>query len=125
MMKSTLKSDLGHVRVSDEAVAEIAALAAGKIPGVFGLGSGSRVESLAELLGVRSGAQGVSVEMRATYVNIKIFLIVEFGAEIGEVSLQVQDAVAEAVEKMSGLEVKAVDVTVQGVKFGGQDRKAR
>ena len=125
MVKSTFKSDLGLVQVSDEAIAEIASLAAGKVAGVSGMGSGSRVESLAELFGVSSGGQGVTVEMRGTSVSLRLFLIVEFGAEIGEVSLQVQDLVSESVEKMTGLEVRAVDVTVQGVRLSGQDRKGR
>jgi uncharacterized alkaline shock family protein YloU len=125
MMKSTFKSDLGDVQVSDVAIAEMAALAAQKIPGVSAMGAGSRVESLGELLGVRAGSQGVSVEMGAGQVSLRLFLIVDFGAEIGELSMQVQDAVLEVVEKMTGLEVRAVDVTIQGVRFSGQDRKSK
>jgi uncharacterized alkaline shock family protein YloU len=125
VVKNTYQSDLGKVRVSDEAIAEIAALASQKVAGVAGMGSGSGVESLAEMLGLRSGSQGVAVEMGASQVSLRLFLIVEFGAEIGELSLAVQDAAAEAVEKMTGLEVKAVDVTIQGVRFASHDKKAR
>ena len=123
MVKNTFKSDLGNVQVSDLAIAEMAALAALKISGVSAMGTGSRVEGLADLLGLRAGSQGVSVEMGAGKVSLRLFLIVEFGAEIAEVSMQVQDSVLEVVEQMTGLEVNAVDVTIQGVKFSGQDRK--
>src|SRR5436190_10096622 len=99
-MKNTLKNDLGRIQVSDEAIAEIASLAATKVAGVAGMGSGSRVESLAELLGVKSGGQGVSVEMGGRDVSLRLFLILEFGADIADVALQVQEDVAEAVEKM-------------------------
>ncbi len=124
-MKNTLNTGFGRVQVSDEAIGEIAALAAQKVPGVAGMGSGSGVESLAGLLGIRPQGKGVAVEMGVSQLNLRLFLIVEFGAEIAEVCLQVQDAVAQAVEKMSGLEVKAVDVTVQGVRFGGAERRSK
>ena len=124
-MKNTLKNDLGRIQVSDEAIAEIASLAASKVPGVSGMGSGSRVESLAEILGVKSGGQGVSVEMGARDVSLRLFLILEFGSDIADVALQVQEDVAEAVEKMSSLEVKAVDVVIQGVRLNSADRKGK
>jgi uncharacterized alkaline shock family protein YloU len=124
-MKNTQKNEHGRIQVSDEAIAEIAALAALKVSGVFDMGTGSRVESLAEMLGVRSGPQGVLVEMGQRDVNLRLFLILEFGAEIAEVALQVQENVAEAVEKMSSLEVGTVDVVIQGVRLALPDRKGR
>jgi uncharacterized alkaline shock family protein YloU len=124
-MKNTLKNEHGRVQVSDEAIAEIAAIAATKVAGVAGLGSGSRVESLAELLGVRSGAQGVVVEMGQRQVSLRLFLNLEFGADIAEVALEVQENVAEAVERMSSLEVGAVDVVIQGIRLSANDRKGK
>lgn len=124
-MKNTLKNDLGRIQVSDEAIAEIASLAASKVSGVAGMGSGSRVESLAEILGVKSGSQGVSVEMGAGEVSLRLFLVLEFGSDIADVALQVQEDVAEAVEKMSSLEVKSVDVVVQGVRLSSAERRGK
>ena len=111
--------------MSDEAIAEIASVAATRIQGVAGMGSGSRVESLAELFGARSPSQGVAVEMSARDVSLRLFVIVEFGADIAEVALQVQEAVSEAVEKMCALQVRAVDVVVQGVKLSANERKGK
>lgn len=119
MVKNTLKTDLGLIRVSDAAVSEIATLASLKVPGVAAMGTGSGVESLAQMLGVGATGQGVSVEMGSRELALRLFLVLDFGADIAEVCLQVQENVAEAVEQMTGLEVKAVDVTVQGVKSPG------
>jgi uncharacterized alkaline shock family protein YloU len=125
MVKSTLKNELGRVHVSDLAIAEIAALAATRVSGVAGMGSGSRVESLAEALGLRSPSQGVQVEMGPRELSLKLFLILEFGVDMAEVALQVQDNVAEAVEKMSSLELKTVDVVIQGVRPASGEKKGR
>lgn len=127
-MKNTLRNELGFVRVSDEAIAAIAALAANRVKGVASMGSGGTVDSLADLMGVRSQSRGVHVEMGDREVALSLSILVEFGAEIAEVALQVQEAVAEAVEKMSGLTVVQVDVTVQGVSSGNtavMERKLR
>jgi uncharacterized alkaline shock family protein YloU len=127
-MKNTLRNELGFVRVSDEAIASIAAQAANRVKGVAAMGSGGTVDSLADLMGVHSQARGVHVEMGDREVALALSILVEFGAEIAEVALQVQEAVAEAVEKMSGLTVVQVDVTVQGVSAANtavMERKLR
>jgi uncharacterized alkaline shock family protein YloU len=124
-MKNTVKNDLGRIQVSDAAIAEIAALAATRVPGVAGMGSGSRVESLAEMLGVRAASQGVVVEMSLRDISLKLFLVLEFGADIADVALRVQEEVAEAVEAMSSLEVRAVDVVIQGVRAGSGERRGK
>ena len=115
MANNTLRNELGNVRVSDEAIAAIAATAALRTKGVSGLSVGRAVDSLAGLLGLRATSRGVQVEMGQSEVALALYILVDFGAEIAEVALQVQEAVAEAVEKMSGLSVVQVDVTVQGV----------
>lgn len=120
MPKDAVRSDLGRVQVSDEAIAEIAAVAAAKVGGVAGLGSGGRIESLAQALGLEGGSRGVSVETVGGRVSLRLSLLVDFGADIGEVGLLVQEAVREAVEDMCGLPVEAVDVLVQGVRSRGR-----
>ncbi len=114
-MKNTQRTEFGDVRVSDEAIASIASTAALRARGVAGMGSGGPVDSLAGLLGLRSSARGVQVEMGDREVALSLYILVEFGADIAEVASQVQESVAEAVERMSGLSVIEVNVTVQGV----------
>jgi uncharacterized alkaline shock family protein YloU len=110
-----MRNDLGTIRVSDEAIAEIAALAAKKIRGVAGMGAAGTASALASYLGLKSRSQGVSVEMGPREVALSIALVVEFGADVAETAALVQEAVVEAVERMTGLSVVAVDVVIQGV----------
>jgi uncharacterized alkaline shock family protein YloU len=123
-MKNTIQNELGKVRVSDEAIASIAALAALRIKGVAGMGTGGTVDSLADLLGLHKQGRGIQVQMGEKEVALSLSLIVEFGADIAEVATQVQETVAESVEKMSGLLVVEVNVVVQGVAApgGGETR---
>lgn len=126
-MKNTIQNELGKVRVSDEAIASIAALAALKIKGVAGMGSGGTVDTLADLLGLHKQGRGIQVQMGEKEAALSLSLIIEFGADIADVAMQVQESVAEAVEKMSGLMVVEVNVVVQGVAAvgGGETRTLR
>ena len=122
MLKSTARSDLGRIEVSDEAIAEMASSAALGVDGVAGLGALGRVENLAAALGVDRTAKGVRVEMVGREVSLKVALMVDFGADVAEVGLAVQEAVASTVEQMTGLEVREVDVAIQGVRPPRRER---
>lgn len=116
MVKNTVKTDLGRVRVSDEAIAEIAATAALKVSGVAAMGMGGGLDTLADWLGVSAQGRGVRVEVLPREVLLGLTVVVDFGADIAEVGLAVQESVVQAVEGMTGLDVREVDVTIQGVR---------
>ncbi len=116
MVKNTLKTDLGRVRVSDDAIAEIAATAALKVSGVAAMGVGGGLETLADWLGISQYGRGVAVEVLPREVILSLTVIVDFGADIAEVGLAVQESVVAAIETMTGLEVREIDVTIQGVR---------
>lgn len=122
MLKSTAKTDLGRIQISDEAIAEMASTAALRVTGVAGMGASGRVESLAQILGVERGGRGVLVELRGRELSLRLSILVDFGAEVAEVGLSVQEAVAAAVEQMTGLDVRDVDIAIQGVRTAKRER---
>jgi uncharacterized alkaline shock family protein YloU len=106
MLKNTAKTDLGRIQVSDEAIAEIASTAALRVEGVSAMGSSGRVENLAQVLGLDRGGRGVQVEMSGRELSLRLSILLDFGADVAEVGLSVQEAVAAAVEQMTGLDVR-------------------
>lgn len=109
--------EVGSIRISDEAIAVIAGLAALEQEGVASMAQGT-VDSFAEMLGVKAAQRrGVRVEVANEEVSIELNLYVEFGVDIPSVCQKVQDRVREAVEEMTGLTVSAVNISVQGVKL--------
>lgn len=122
MLKNTAKTDLGRIQVSDEAIAEIAATAALRVEGVAAMGASGRVEGLAQVLGLERGGHGVLVEMSGRELSLRVAILVEFGADVAEVGLSVQEAVAAAVEQMCSLDVREVDVAIQGVRSSKRER---
>ena len=122
MLKNTAKTDLGRIQVSDEAIAEMASTAALRVEGVAAMGASGRMDSLAQVFGLDKGGLGVKVEMSGRQLSLQISILVEFGADVAEVGLSVQEAVAAAVEQMTGLDVRDVDVAIQGVRVSKKER---
>ena len=106
----------GNVYISEEVLAGISAAAALEIEGVSGL-TANLGSDIAELLGKKSLAKGVSVKTEDDKVVVTLSILMAFGHTIPEVGKAVQEAVKNAVESMTGLEVSAVNVNVAGISL--------
>lgn len=111
------------VRISDEVVATIAAIAAGEVEGVGGM-CGSRAGDIIEKLGKKNSAKGVKVEVEENQVKISMNMLVSYGYKIREVCEEVQSSVKAAVEGMTGLHVAEVSIVVQGIAMQKEEEAA-
>ncbi len=62
-------------------------------------------------------ARSVDIRVSEDRVSISVAILVKYGYAIPDVGRAVQDAVANAVENTTGLDVECVDVHVVGVVF--------
>jgi len=103
------------IRISDEVLADIAVKAALEVNGVAGvrqhLFSGAR--SLVN--GKATNVSGVLLSASEKGMVVTVQIAVRFGVKIQDVCAQVQQAVAEAVSDMTGMEVASVNVVVVSV----------
>ena len=104
-----------NIIISEEVVAGIAANAAKEIEGVTGISTKITGADLKGILGGKSIAKGVKVEIKENDVSITILLNVKYGTKIPEIAAQVQENVKNAVVSMTGLNVLAVNINVIGV----------
>ena len=109
-----IPDEVGSVKIADEVISIVAGLAATEVPGVAGM-SGGLAGGIAELLGKKNFSKGVRVIVTGKTVTIEIYVIIEYGICIPEVAIAIQEKVKEAVESMTGFEVVAVDIHVQGI----------
>jgi uncharacterized alkaline shock family protein YloU len=116
---STDKTESGNIKISDEAISTIAAIAAKSVDCVVDLDGGA-VGNFSEMIGVKDETKGVKVTMGTDSVSVDINLIVGFGCDIADVAASVQEAVREHIEKMTGLNVDKVNVNVNSVKLQGR-----
>ncbi|MFP4020307.1 MAG: Asp23/Gls24 family envelope stress response protein [Halanaerobium sp.] len=108
--------DEGSIKIADEVVGIITGLAATEIDGVAGM-SGGLAGGLADMLGRKNLSKGVKVEVTDDTASVDVYVIINYGNSIPDVAWKIQDNVKQAIEGMTGLNVKAVNVHVQGVNF--------
>ena len=116
----TLPEDgIGEVRIAIDVIVVIAYTAAMETEGVAGMSAGV-VDNITQVLGRKGASKGVKVELSEKETSIDLFLIVDYGARIPDVAWRVQERVKNAVESMTGLDVKAINIHVQSVSFDGK-----
>ena len=118
----TLQNDesLGEVKIADEVVAIIAALAATEVDGVASM-AGNITNEVIGKLGIRNLSKGVKVDVLEGVVTVSLALNIKYNYSIMGVTAKVQDKVKNAVENMTGLEVADVNIKVAGVEMDRQD----
>ena len=113
------KGKLGSIKIQNEVLGTIVAVAASKVPGIYKITSLPKyqwsIDGIAELLGREHPERKVKVKLSEESVSFELAIIVNYGVNIPEVTWQIQKAVKEAIEKQTGIKVKEMDVNVRGV----------
>ena len=118
----TIQNDAskGEIKIADEVVAIIAALAATEVEGVASM-AGNITNELIGKLGMKNLSKGVKVDVLEGVVTVSLALNMKYNYSIMDVSAKVQEKVKSAVENMTGLEVADVNVKVAGVEMESQE----
>ena len=118
----TIQNDAGkgEVKIADEVVAIIAALAATEVEGVASM-AGNITNELISRLGMKNLSKGVKVDVLEGVVTVSLTLNLKYNYSVVEVSGKVQEKVKNAIENMTGLEVADVNIKVAGVEMGNQE----
>lgn len=112
---------IGNIKISVEVVSKIAVIAASEIDGVSCMHK-TFVSKMAEKFGGdKASSQGVKVDITENMASIDLYLVVDYGVKIPELAWNVQERVKESVENMTGLEVTAVNIHIEGISFDNDD----
>lgn len=107
----------GSVRVANEVIASITAMAAREVDGVAGLDE-ANARHFGDWIKRETAHRGVRVMLDPERkIHLEVFLTVDAGAVLREVAERVQDNVIEVVHRMLALEVAEVNVFVSSIAF--------
>ncbi len=122
---SDLITNHGHTTVDDTVVAKIAGIAAREVTGVHSLGGGAArmVGALRDRIpgGSHNVQQGVDVEVGERQAAVDISIVAEFGVAIHELAEAIRQNIIVSIERMTGLEVTEVNVTINDVHLPEDD----
>lgn len=121
----SLVTSQGKTTIADTVVSKIAGIAAREVSGVHALGGGAAraVGSLMERIpgGRTNHSQGVSVEVGERQAAVDLELIAEYGVAIADLAAGIRRNVIASIERMTGLEVSEVNITVQDIYVESDD----
>lgn len=106
-----------NLNISEDVIGIIAGLAASEVEGIAGMTLGF-VDGINQILGGnKKYSKGVKIELEGKKVTIDLYVNVKYGVRIPDIAWTAQNAVKSAVENMTGLDVVAVNINVQGITF--------
>lgn len=116
---SALVSSQGKTSIADTVVSKIADIATREVSGVYDVGGGASrvVGALRERIPGASvnHSQGVSVEVGEKQAAVDIDIVAEYGVSLADLATGIRRNVIAALERMTGLEVTEVNITVHDV----------
>ncbi len=114
-------SDVGDVKVHNNAIKAITELTLARVKGVIGISQGN-FKKMMDTLGVGkafSALDGIRVETDDSGIKISLDVVAAYGFDIPEVAARIQEQVKQAVESMTGISSIEIDVNVVSVEQEG------
>lgn len=112
------KVDLGVVQYHRHVIADITKAAVEEIDGVS-LIPQEFADNLLELIGIkRCSGVDVYVDQLNNFVSLEVKIVVRYGMNIPETAQQVQDMIRQKFEELTDIDLRDVNVNVQGIQRG-------
>ena len=117
MHKEESQTDLGNIRIHKNVIASIASIAAVEIEGVKRIG-GDFKSGILELIG-KKALMAIKVDIdKNDEMRLEVPLVVKYGFNIPDIANKAQENIRNALEKMTNLSIKYININVQGIERG-------
>ena len=114
-----LANELGEIRISSEVFTAITGAAATNCYGVKGMAIRSTTDGLVHLLRRESMSKGVKIVYNGDQsISIDLHIIVDNGVNLLAVGESIQNEVKYNVHRLTGVEVRSVNVCVDSMVIG-------
>jgi uncharacterized alkaline shock family protein YloU len=115
-MKGHMNTDIGEILIDNEVLAQYAGASAVECFGVVGMASVNMKDGIVKLLKRDNLSHGVNVTIEDNKITIDLHIIVSYGVSISAVADNLISNVKYNVEEFSGMEVKKINIFVEGVR---------
>lgn len=114
---SLMEGELGEIKIHENVIANLVAMATRKVPGVSRLAGSTVVDAIASIVGSRRmQARAITVGIAGdNCVTIDLKLNILVGFRLPDVVQQVQREVISSIEAVTGMTVTRVNVAVQDI----------
>ncbi len=116
-MECKITNDLGTIFISDDVMLKVAGYAALECYGIVAMSSKRAKDGLVEWLGRENLTKGIQIRNVGDKLDIDLFIIVEYGISISEVCKTIVETVRYKLESMTGIKVRNVNISVEGMRI--------
>ena len=106
----------GLINIANDVLADLAGYAALESYGIVGMASPTLRDGVAQIHPTQKLRKGVKVVAGDDGVTVALYVVVEFGTNIAEVSHNLRNRVTYVMKNTADVKVATVDVHVQGIK---------
>ncbi|WP_035769120.1 Asp23/Gls24 family envelope stress response protein [Butyrivibrio sp. NC2002] len=116
LQKASIKNTkgIGQVKIADDVVARIAALAALEIDGVSAMAGNYTSENI-DKVSPKNLQKSSKIAVSEGKVRVDMSILMKYSYNIPATSKQVQDRVQNSIQSMTGLDVTDVNVRIAGI----------
>ena len=115
-MNAIITNKTGEIRFSHDVLAKLAGYAATCCYGVVGMAVKTGKDGIAKLLKKETMSKGVKVAVSDAGLSVDLYIMVEYGINIGIIAQSIKSNVKYQVENATGLEVSNVNVHVESIR---------
>src|SRR5512135_1672162 len=111
----TEETILGRIEISPTAIASLAGQSVLECYGVVGMANKNLRDGIAEVMPRNNYRRGIDVKVIDREIVIDLYVVIQYGTRISEVTHGIMNRVKFTLEKIVGLPVREVNVHVQGL----------
>ncbi|MHC1786362.1 MAG: Asp23/Gls24 family envelope stress response protein [Christensenellales bacterium] len=115
-MEYKVKSDVGTIYISEDVMLKVVGFAALECYGIVAMSSKRAKDGIVEWLGRENLSKGVQIKSVDGMVDVDLYIVVEYGISVTAVCTAIKEVVKYKLESMTGIKVRNVNITVEGIR---------
>ena len=115
-MECKIKNDIGTVYIAEDVMLKVVGYAVLECYGIVAMSSRRAKDGIVEWLGRENLSKGVQLRMVDDMLDVDLYIVVEYGISIAEVCKTIVDQVRYKLESMTGVKVRKVNISVEGIR---------
>ena len=116
-MECKVKTNDGTIFISEDVMMKVVGYAALECYGIVAMCGKRATDGLVEWLGRENLSKGVQIRNVGDMLDVDLFIIVEYAISIAEVCKTIVDTVRYKLESMTGVKVRKVSISVEGIRI--------
>ena len=115
-MECKIKNDIGTIYISEDVMLKVVGYAVLECYGIVAMSSRRAKDGIVEWLGRENLRKGVQVRMVEDMLDVDLYIVVEYGISVSVVCSAIVEVVKYKLESMTGIKVRKVNISVEGIR---------